>query len=417
MDVIAAPDDSNPRETNTSLPPSETMGSEQDNSPSRSVGLKSDVSPQANLSTPRSSSYFIEHIARLKKTLSAGWHASQQKIPRVVLQQQTLIEQQRNFIQLFQRILLLAQVLIFLFGLGLIVFTFAETRFLFNLFFTKAVFVLGTWIVLFLVDKILDIAIDYALNRWATQAQKVNPTSNRYNLRVNTYSPTLKKAKTFLFVLLGIYLTVWIIGINPLVLASAGAVALVIAFLSQNLFQDMLNGLLILSTDRYAIGDSIEVNGLGGIVEDMNLYITSLRNLDGQLIVIPNGEISTVINSSKDWSRVNCGLKVAWDADLKKTLAIIQQVLKQLQSDPQLREKILEPGEILGIDELSHEGILIRILIKTQPSEQWAIARKFRFQLKQAIDAAGISLGVPQQEIWYHHEKGNKLTGEVGEEK
>ena len=78
---------------------------------------------------------------------------------------------------------------------------------------------------------------------------------------------------------------------------------------------------------------------------------------------------------------------------------------------------VIPNGEILGIDELSHEGILIRILIKTQPSEQWAIARKFRFQLKQAIDAAGISLGVPRQEIWYHHENGNKLTGEVGEEK
>ncbi len=83
---------------------------------------------------------------------------------------------------------------------------------------------------------------------------------------------------------------------------------------------------------------------------------------------------------------------------------------------PNYGKKILEPGEILGIDELSHEGILIRIVIKTQPSEQWAIARKFRFQLKQAIDAAGITLGVPQQEIWHHYENANKLTGEMSEE-
>ena len=175
----------------------------------------------------------------------------------------------------------------------------------------------------------------------------------------------------------------------------------------------MLNGLLILSTDRYAIGDVIEVNGMGGGVEDMNVYTTSLRNLDGQLIVIPNSKISAVINSSKDWSRVNFTVRVAWDADLLKTIEIIQQVMEQLQSDPELQEKILEPGEILGIDEVSHEGILIRMLIKTQPKEQWFVGRKLRIRLKQAFDAAGISLGVPQREIWHHHENGNKPSGEL----
>ncbi|MGK7878373.1 MAG: mechanosensitive ion channel family protein [Xenococcaceae cyanobacterium] len=415
IDAIAAPDAPTPRETDTP-PPSEAMVSEPDDSPSMPVGLKSDVPPQANPSTQRSFSNLIERIAGLQKALSARWQASQQMLPKVALQRQTLIVQQGNFIQLFQRMLFLAQILIFFFGLGLIVYLFAQTRFLFNLLFTKAVYVLGLWIVLAFADKILDFVIDYALNRWATQAQEANPTSNRYTLRVNTYSLTLKRTTTFLSMVLGIYLTVWIIGINPAVLAGAGAVALVLAFLSQNLFQDMLNGFLILSTDRYAIGDVIEVNGMGGVVEDINVYTTSLRNLDGQLIVIPNSKISTVINSSKDWSRVNFAIKVAWDADLKKTLEIIQQVMEQLQNDPQLQEKILEPGEILGIDDVSHEGILIRLLFKTQPLQQWLVGRQFRLRLKQAFDAAGISLGVPQREIWHHHENRNKLTGELSEE-
>ncbi len=375
IDAIAAEDAPTSKETDTPSP-SEAMASEQDDSPSIPAQIKSEL----------------------------------------ILQQQTLIVQQGNFIQLFQRILLLAQILIFFFGLGSIVYLFSQTRFLFNLFFTQAVFVLGIWIVLAFADQILDIFIDYALNRWAKRAQEANPSSNRYTLRVNTYSLTLKRATTLLSVVLGIYLTVWIIGINPAVLAGAGAVALVLAFLSQNLFQDMLNGLLILSTDRYAIGDVIEVNGMGGLVEDMNVYTTSLRNLDGQLIVIPNSKISAVINSSKDWSRVNFTVRVAWDADLLKTIEIIQQVMEQLQSDPELEEKILEPGEILGIDEVSHEGILIRVLIKTQPLEQWFVGRQFRIRLKQAFDAAGISLGVPQREIWHHHENGNKLTGELGGE-
>ena len=416
MDAIAADDAPTPRETDTS-PPSEVMTSEPDDSLSIPTEIKSDVPPQATPSTQRGFSNLIERIARPEKALSARWQASQQMLPKVILQRQTLIVQQGNFIQLFQRILFFAEILIFSFGLGLIVYLFPQTRFLFNLFFTKAVFVLGIWIVLAFVDKILDFVIDYALNRWAKRAQEANPSSNRCTLRVNTYSLTLKRATTFLSVVLGIYLTVWIIGINPAVLASAGAVALVLAFLSQNLFQDMLNGFLILSTDRYAIGDVIEVNGMGGGVEDMNVYTTSLRNLDGQLIVIPNSKISTVINSSKDWSRVNFAIKVAWDADLKKTIEIIQQVMEQLQSDPELQEKILEPGEILGIDEVSHEGILIRMLIKTQPKEQWFVGRKLRIRLKQAFDAAGISLGVPQREIWHHHQNGNKLSGELSKGK
>ncbi len=412
MDAIITPETIRPKGTHTSSR-SETVASDRNDFPSMPVELKSDGSLQTTPSTQKSLFNLIGLIrAKPIKAFSARWHSYESILARVVLQRQTLIKQQRNFIQLFRIILILIQILIFLFTLGIIFSIFPQTRFLVNLFFDKTLLVAGICIGLAMLDNIVSIAIDYALNRWAKQAQEANPSSNRYTLRVNTYSLILKKASTLVCVALGIYLTVWIVGINPAVLAGAGAVALVLAFLSQNLFQDMLNGLLILSTDRYAIGDVIEVNGMAGMVEDMNLYATSLRNLDGQLIVIPNGKISIVTNSSKDWSRVNCGIKVAWDADLKKTLEIIQQVMEKMENDPQLQNKILEPGEILGIDEISHDGILIRVLIKTQPLQQWAISREFRFQLKQAFDSAGITLGVPQREIWHRHENGNMLSRE-----
>ncbi len=124
-----------------------------------------------------------------------------------------------------------------------------------------------------LADKVTDFFIDYALVRWAREGQEREPNSNRYTLRANTYSKAFTDGTTLLFAVVGIALTVGLIGINPAVLAGAGALAVVFAYLSRNLVEDMLNGILILATDRYAVGDVIDVGeGFAGFVEDVNLY-------------------------------------------------------------------------------------------------------------------------------------------------
>lgn len=341
---------------------------------------------------------------KILKTLS---RRPEKVLSTIFLEKQAWLRQQRNFFQLCLRLISIAQLLVLIVSLGMVALTFRSSRFLYLFFFQELIVIPFVWVALVILDKLCDFAIDYSLNRWATEAQAVNPNSNRYTLRVTTYSTTLKRASTLFFTVIGIYATIWIMGIDPAVLAGAGVAAVAIAFLSRNFLEDVLNGVLILCTDRYAIGDVVDVGGgLSGLVEDMNLYVTSLRNLDGQVIVIPNGKISSVINMSKDWSRVNFTIKIAWDADLKKTIQIMQQIDKELQNEPQWREKILEPLEILGIDEISHEGILIHALMKTQPKEQWSVDREFRIRLKYALDAAGISLGVPQQQIWHRNVDG-----------
>lgn len=215
-------------------------------------------------------------------------------------------------------LLFLSQFTIVLFTISSIAFTYRETRFLFNLFLIQAVLLPVIWILMILTDKFVDFWIDYALNRWAKEKQELEPESNRANLRVNTYSPALRGATTFIFGAIAVFMSLSVVGLSPNVLAGAGAVAVVFAFLSRNLLEDMLNGILILITDRYAVGDVVEINGLGGFVESMNLYTTSLRDLDGNLKVIPNGKIFTVINATKDWSRVNFTVEINWDADIKK---------------------------------------------------------------------------------------------------
>jgi small conductance mechanosensitive channel len=306
----------------------------------------------------------------------------------------------------------------------MIAFIFPSHRILIYLFLNQLYLFPLIWIAMLLADKIVDFFIDYALSRWAKTQQEIDPHSNRYTLRANTYSKALTNGTTIFFTLLGIVLSVAVIGINPSVLAGAGAFAAVFAYLSRNVLEDMINGVLILATDRYAVGDVIDLGGgLSGFVEDMNLYTTCLRNLDGQMIAIPNGKISSVINSTKNWSRVNFTLKIAWNADIKKAIKIMRQVAEQMCCEPQWQEMILEPVDILGIDELSHDGILIHLLIKTKPMQQWLIGREFRLRVKQALDEAGINLGVPQREVAVINSSAqspennsNQFLGEVGDE-
>ncbi|ACB53933.1 hypothetical protein cce_4585 [Crocosphaera subtropica ATCC 51142] len=340
---------------------------------------------------------FIKKVIKKNKWLYGRLSRSQQKI---ILQKQSLIKQERNFAQLLLRISFILQILSLMSGFVVITLIFRDIRFLSVFLLRETLNIIFLWIGLTLLDKIGDFMIDYYLNRWANQAQIFDPTSNRYTLRINTYSVVLKQATTFITIILGIYGTLWLIGLKPSVLAGAGILTVALAFLSRNLLEDMLNGVLILSTDRYAIGDVIDVGeGMGGLVENINLFVTSLRNLDGQVIAIPNSKISTVINNTKEWSRVNFTIKIAWNEDIKRAIDVMNQVANQMQNEPEWGSKILEPMEVLGIDEVSHEGILIHVLIKTQPSEHWGIGREFRLRVKQAFDEMDISLGIPHRKI------------------
>ena len=316
-------------------------------------------------------------------------------------QRRNFIKQKMNLIELISNLLFLNQITLILFCVAVILVTFRDTRFLFNLFFTQSILLPLIWIAMVLTDKIIDFWIDNLLDDWAKAKQEINPNSNRPILRVNTYSPALRGATTIFFNVIGIFLTLAVIGISPSILASAGALAVVFAFLSRNLFDDMLNGILILITDRYALGDVIEINGFMGCVETMNLYITALRNLDGQLIIIPNGKISTVVNMTKNWSQVNFTIEVAWNSELQKTMSILQEVADQMYQEKDWKDKMITSADILGIEKIAHDGITIRLIIKTQPSEQWRVGREFRWRVKKAFDKAGISLGIPQTVIWH----------------
>ena len=122
-----------------------------------------------------------------------------------------------------------------------------------------------------------------------------------------------------------------------------------------------------------------------------------MRNLDGEAIAIPNGSVTSVINKTKYWLRVNYTIRIAWNQDIDQAMAIMSIVAEQMQQDPEWQDRILEPAQLLGVEDISYAGIEIHILIKTQPCEQWNVGREFRRRLKYAFDQAGIQVGIPHQ--------------------
>ncbi|MGL5193153.1 MAG: mechanosensitive ion channel family protein, partial [Chroococcales cyanobacterium] len=136
-----------------------------------------------------------------------------------------------------------------------------------------------------------------------------------------------------------------------------------------------------------------------GLVENMNLRITQLRNGEGQLITIPNSAISIVRNLSKEWARVDLTITVAYQNNVDRVLQVLQQLASEIYSEAEWQEKMIDPPEVLGIDEMDHRGLLIRIWIKTKPLQHWSVGREFRRRMKTRLDQNGIAIGVPQQSV------------------
>ena len=226
-------------------------------------------------------------------------------------------------------------------------------------------------------------------------------TSERLQLRISTFSGVTKSIATIVWVGVGILLALISLGIDivPL-LAGAGLIGVAVSLASQSLIKDAINGFLIILEDQYALGDVINVGNFGGLVENLNLRITQVRDAEGRLITIPNSEIKVVANLSSRWSRADLRIPVSYQTDPDKALQLIEKVSLEMEQDPEWQYQILETPKVLGIDHFSEQGLIIRVWIKTQPLKQWEVAREYRRRLKIALDKAGICIFVPQQAIW-----------------
>ena len=202
------------------------------------------------------------------------------------------------------------------------------------------------------------------------------------------------------------------VGINlgPLI-AGAGIVGIAIGFGAQELVKDFLSGIFMLIEDQYGVGDVIDVTGAVGVVEGISLRSTRVRALDGTLWHIPNGEIRQVGNMSHEFSRAMLDVSVAYGTDIDAAADLIERVAIAMSEEEEYRQVFLDQPEILGIQDLGNDSVDIRLLIKTQPAQQWGVSRELRRRVKNAFDAAGVEIPFPQRTVWLRTEQAAALGG------
>ena len=179
--------------------------------------------------------------------------------------------------------------------------------------------------------------------------------------------------------------------LGPLI-AGAGIVGVAVGFGSQNLVRDFISGIFMLMEDQYGVGDVVDAGPATGTVEGVGLRTTRLRDVNGTLWHIPNGEIRRVGNRSQGWARALVDVEVAYSTDLDDATRTIERVAHDLYADDHWAAKILEQPEVWGVEELGPDGIRVRLVAKTRPLEQWKVARELRARLKVAFDRAGIEV-------------------------
>ncbi len=307
------------------------------------------------------------------------------------------------------RLLQLAQILVWLGGSLLILSLFPQTRLLQLWIITllriplRLLLVVSACYILIRLSYAAIAKTNYIIsnNTFANSYVFLPDTSHRLQVRVNTFSRLFKGVVTFLWVGVGIFVALSVLGLNVApFLAGAGVLGLAFSFASQNLIKDTINGLLIVLEDQYAVGDVVTIGEVGGMVENLNLRITQLRDGEGRLITIPNSAITLVANHSNGWSRSDLRIPFAHQTSVDRAIALGEEVATLMYQDCNCREKIIESPQVLGVEDFGERGFVVRLWFKTEPLKQWEVSREFRRRVKNAFEESGIPLPLPQQQIW-----------------
>jgi len=188
------------------------------------------------------------------------------------------------------------------------------------------------------------------------------------------------------------------IPVGPL-LAGAGIVGLAVGFGGQYLIRDLLSGFFIIFENQYRIGDVVSFDKTSGVVEDISLRLTTLRDMDGTVHYVPHGEIKIVSNLSKDYANINMNIAISYNAELDHVIKVANEVGLELANDPSWKSLITKPPQFLRVDKFEESAVIIKIMGETQPLKQWEVNGELRKRLKFAFDKEGIEMPFPQRVI------------------
>jgi small-conductance mechanosensitive channel len=220
--------------------------------------------------------------------------------------------------------------------------------------------------------------------------------SERRRQRASTLGSVLRSIASIVIMATAIFSALGELGLNLApVLASASVIGVAVGFGAQNIVKDFLAGLFMLLEDQFGVGDVVDVGPAKGTVEAVTLRVTRLRDVNGVVWYIRNGEILRVGNESQNWARAVLDIPVDYGEDTAKVKDVLKATADELAADPAWEEIVLEEPSVWGVQGLTGEAVVVRLVVKTAPGRQGDVARELRERVKHAFDEAGVTVATP----------------------
>ena len=254
---------------------------------------------------------------------------------------------------------------------------------------------------LFTISAVIWETVDIATEHYLTKSEKPDHTPG-YRARVRTLLPLMRKVLMIVLTVMVVMIVLSEFGVNigPL-LTGAGIIGLAVGFGAQKLVQDIITGVFILLEDAVAIGDVVKVAGIGGLVEDLSIRSIRLRDLSGNVHTIPFSSVDTVTNMTKLYSYYLIDIGVAYREDTDRVAEVCEKIVDGMRSEPEFCHDILEPLEVLGVDQFADSAVIIKARIKTRPIRQWTVGREFNRRMKKRFDELGIEIPFPHRTLYF----------------
>lgn len=253
---------------------------------------------------------------------------------------------------------------------------------------------LGAWLLLKMLHGLIDHANRLFLGK---DIPADDPERSR---RLNTLKGIAKNVTAVVVIAIAATMILRELGFDITALLTAvGVGGLAVGLAAQNLIRDYLMGFLLLAEDQLRVGDVVEINGKGGVVEQITLRTVMLRALDGTLHIVPNGQITTVSNMTKSFSRYVIDVEVAYKENIDQVMAVLKQVGQEIAGDDYYGQLITEPVEVLGVDGFEPSGVILKLMVTTPPLKQWEVGRELRRRIKNRFDELGIEIPFPHVSV------------------
>ncbi|HRX85622.1 MAG TPA: mechanosensitive ion channel [Phycisphaerae bacterium] len=265
--------------------------------------------------------------------------------------------------------------------------------------------ILGAFVLLWITK-----AFEHKLVRFLVGRKDHGSPAEREN-RANTLASVFRNV-AFLVVIVGsilMILTELSVQIGPL-LGGVAVVGLAVAFGAQSLVKDYFSGFIILMENQYTVNDVVKIGDTAGLVERITLRMTVLRDLEGVAHFIPHGEATKVSNLTHGWSRAVLDIGVSYNEDAEHVMKVLTEIGQDLYADEQYQPLMLSEPEILGLDALGDSAIVIKLMVKTRPLQQWTIKRQFLLRIKRRFDEVGIEIPYPHRTLYHRWEEDQRLT-------